>query len=99
MILAQPEIRAAVERAEIRFDPPLEDRQWGEASVDLRLGLTFTQLQPAPGVTFSLAKGIGAIAETGIWVERTLKIRDDFGKKQSYVLEPGEFILALTHCR
>jgi hypothetical protein len=35
MILSQPEIRAEVEKGQIRFDPPLEERQWHEASVDL----------------------------------------------------------------
>ena len=28
MILSQPEIRAEVEKGQIRFDPPLEERQW-----------------------------------------------------------------------
>ena len=45
MILSQPEIRAAVQNGDIKFEPPLEERQWGEASVDLRLGLNFTKLK------------------------------------------------------
>ena len=39
MILSQPEVRAAVAAGEIKFDPPLEEQQWGEASIDLRLGI------------------------------------------------------------
>lgn len=45
MILSQVNLRAAVEAGQIGFDPPLEDRQWGEASVDLRLGFSFTKLE------------------------------------------------------
>ena len=46
MILSQSEIRAEVEAGRIVFDPPLEEKQWGEASVDLRLGFDFTKLAP-----------------------------------------------------
>jgi dCTP deaminase len=97
MILSQPEIRAAVKNCEIRFDPPLEERQWGEASVDLRLGYKFTKLMGDPSVTFSMTKGIGPIAGTGLYHEETFDFRDKFGKRRTYILEPGEFILALTH--
>jgi len=45
MVLAQPEIRAEVENGRIVFDPPLEESQWGQASVDLRLGFSFTKLK------------------------------------------------------
>lgn len=99
MILSQPEIRTAVEKGEIRFDPPLEERQWGEASVDLRLGLKFTKLKPADGATFSMARGIGVIAQSGLWVEKTLEEKDDFGHRETVKLESNDFILALTHER
>jgi hypothetical protein len=56
MILSQAELRKAVDDGEIRFDPPLQTRQWGEASVDLRLGNKFTKLKPAVGVKLSLAQ-------------------------------------------
>lgn len=64
MILSQPQIREAVSRGEIKFEPALEDRQWGEASVDLRLGLNFTKLKPAPGLTVCLSRGIGPVADS-----------------------------------
>jgi dCTP deaminase len=97
MILSQPEIRAAVESGEIRFDPPLEEKQWGEASVDLRLGLKFTKLTGDSSVTFSITKGIGPIARTGLYHEETFEFQDKFGKRRTYILDPGEFILALTY--
>jgi dCTP deaminase len=97
MILSQAELRAAVESGEIRFSPPLQTRQWGEASVDLRLGNKFTKLKPSPGVKLSLAEGIGPVANYGLWEEGELPLKDKFGKTQSYCLEPSEFVLALTH--
>jgi hypothetical protein len=39
MILSQPELRAAVAAGEIKFDPPLEERQWGAASVGTQFTL------------------------------------------------------------
>lgn len=99
MILSQSEIRKEVDSGAVRFDPPLEAKQWGEASVDLRLGLQFTKLKAAPGVKVSMAGGIGVIANSGLWVQKTLKAKDEFGKKETCVLEPGEFVLALTHER
>lgn len=97
MILSQPEIRTAVEKGEIRFDPPLEERQWGEASIDLRLGLKFAKLIADSSVTFSMTKGIGPVARTGLYHEEVFELKDKFGKRRTYTLEPNEFILALTH--
>lgn len=97
MILSQPQIREEVEKGDVRFEPQLEARQWGEASIDLRLGLKFTKLIPAPNVTFSMAGGIGAVADTGLWREKVLQVEDGFGKREKYVLEPDEFILAQTY--
>ena len=98
MILAQSEIREAVAKREIVFDPPLDEKQWGEATINLRLGTRFTKLKPAPGVKLSMAHGIGAISESGLWVEEDYG-PDKFGKKRSFCLEPNEFVLALTHER
>jgi dCTP deaminase len=97
MVLSQAEIRAAVDKGEIKFNPPLEPRQWGEASVDLRLGNKFTKLKSLPGVKLSMAHGIGTVANSGLWEEEEFALTDRFGKKRSYCLEPNEFILALTH--
>lgn len=99
MILAQTEIRAAVERGDIKFDPELEERQWGEASIDLRLGLSFTKLKNVAGLTVSMASGISTIAESGLWQQKNLQIKDQFGKRETFVLEPNEFVLALTYER
>ncbi len=99
MILAQAEIRKAVADGEIKFDPPLEETQWHEASIDLRLGFKFTKLVAKRGVKVSLAYGLSAIADAGLWKEKTLRREDELGKQETYSVEPGEFILAQTYER
>ena len=99
MVLSQPDLRAAVERGDIVFDPPLEADQWGEASIDLRLGFRFTKFvrKGLDGVSFSIAKGLGALGGLNIWNMKDLKPEDELGKKEVFKLEPGEFVLALTY--
>jgi len=99
MILAQAEIREAVAKNEIRFEPPLEETQWHEASVDLRLGFKFTKLVAKRGLKVSLAQGMSAIADAGLWKEKVLKPEDELGKRETYTIETGEFILAQTYER
>lgn len=79
MILSHRELRREVESGKIVFDPPLEERQWGEASIDLRLGLKVTKFKSAEGVTFSVVQGLGAISESGLWTERVLEQDDRLG--------------------
>jgi dCTP deaminase len=84
MVLSQPDLRAAVERGDIAFNPPLEADQWGEASVDLRLGFRFTKFtrKRLEGVSFSIAKGLGALGGLNIWNMKDLQPEDEFGKKE-----------------
>lgn len=98
MILSHSEIRDAVQKGEIVFDPPLQEKQWGEATINLRLGAKFTKLKAAPGVKLSMAHGIGTISDSGLWVEEEFGF-DKFGKQRTFCLEPNEFVLALTHER
>ncbi len=72
MVLSQPEIRKAVKNQQIVFDPPLEESQWGEASVDLRLGFQFTMLEAIPGFKVSIAEGLSALAKSGFWKDMVL---------------------------
>ena len=80
------------------FDPPLEDDQWGEASVDLCLGFRFTKLKELKDFKVSVAKGLQALADAGFWVTKDLKEHDEFGA-ETCVLKPGDFVLAMTHER
>jgi dCTP deaminase len=97
MILSQVNLQAAVKSGEIGFDPSLEAKQWGEASVDLRLGFQFTKLNRVDGMTISVANGLGALAKSGFFVTKELKQKDDFGEPESCVLHPGDFILGMTY--
>jgi len=87
MILSQADIRRAVEAGEIGFSPALEEKQWGEASVDLRLGFQFTKLKDVGGhSSISVADGLSLIGQMGIWSTKTLKERDEHGKIEQYTL-------------
>jgi len=98
MILSQVDIRSAVEAGHIGFLPDLEDKQWGEASVDLRLGFQFTKLQAIGGLSsISIADGLGLVGKMGLWNTKTLKERDEHGNLEQYPLAPKEFVLAMTH--
>jgi dCTP deaminase len=97
LILSRPDLQRATERGEVVFDPPLEQNQWGQASVDLRLGFSFTRLQELSGITLSVADGLPALGASGFWKTIELKTADDFGRPQSFELEPRGFVLAMTY--
>ncbi len=97
MILSPKHIREEIKKKNIRFDPPIEERQWGEASINLRLGFTFTHFLPAAGIIFRLSDGIGALRDANVWKEEVYK--DAAGRARPYILEPGDFVLGMTHER
>jgi dCTP deaminase len=89
MILSQKDIRRLVKAKKIAFNPGLEETQWGEASVDLRLGRQFTWYRKGlDGVTLSVATGLGTLGSLNLFETEEL---------DSYDLIPGELVLALTH--
>ena len=97
MILSREDIRRAIDTGDIGFTPSLEDTQWGEASIDLRLGFSFTKIRPADGITLSVAEGLKTMGGARLWDTKELAKKDSFGKTERYILEPGEFVLALTY--
>ena len=97
MILSRPDLTGAVCDGTIKFNPPLEDGQWGEASVDLRLGYQFTRLKEVDGITVSVADGLETVANAGLWQTRELKDNDGFGNAEVFEIHPGEFVLAKTY--
>ncbi len=97
MILSQVDLRERVDKKEVVFDPPLEEKQWGEASVDLRLGFRFIKINGVEGITISVADGLEAIGDMGFWSTKDLKDKDEFGKPETLDLAPNDFVLALTH--
>ena len=100
MVLSQPDIRKAVEDGRIAFSPVLGDDQWGEASVDLRLGFSFTMLRKdLSDVKISVADGFRTLGIGDFWRTKELQEKDKLGKAETYTVEPGEFVLAMTHER
>lgn len=97
MVLSQPAIRKAVRDKSIVFDPPLEEDQWGEASVDLRLGFSFTVLQKIDGVKISVARGLEALGRAGFWKTVNLPEKDEMGHPSTFLLEPNILVLGMTH--
>lgn len=97
MILSQVDLRKSVADKEIAFNPPIEEQQWGEASIDLRLGFQFTKFRQTKGITISVADGLGALGALGLWDTKTLRQKDEMGERESYELRPGELVLGLTH--
>jgi dCTP deaminase len=89
MILSQKDLRKQVKAGKIQFSPELEEKQWGEASIDLRLGRQFTTYRKEiKGVTLSVAEGLGSLGDLNLWQTE---------EKDSFDLMPGELVLALTH--
>lgn len=97
MILSKPDIKQRVSGGDIFVSPELEDNQWGEASIDLRLGFDFTKILEATGATFSVSQGLATIAASNLWSKKRLRERDEHGVPETFTLRPGEFVLALTH--
>jgi dCTP deaminase len=89
MILSQKDLRRAVKAKKIVFTPELEEKQWGEASIDLRLGKQFTWYKKdIKGITLSVAEGTETLGDLNLWETAELS---------SYELVPGDLVLALTH--
>lgn len=97
MVLSRPEIEKAIRDGEIVFDPQIEDGQLGQASVDLRLGFKFTKLKNIRGMKISVASGLGDLGSAGFWEQMVLSETNKFGQRETFCLDPGEFILAMTH--
>ena len=97
MILSQPEIRKALADGHIGFDPPLEAKQWGHAGVDLRLGFRFTKLRDIGNIKVPVAEGLKEISRLRPWDSKELKEFDELGKRETYTIDPGEFVLSMTY--
>lgn len=100
MVLSQLDIKAALEKGDIVFTPGLEEVQWGEASIDLRLGCTFTRFIKKPkGMKLSVADGLSGLAQLKIWHDFDIRGfhpgSDDL--RNTLPLAPGEFVLGMTY--
>ena len=96
MVLSKNELLEALANEGLKFDPPVEQGQIGPTGIDLRLGPEFTVFKAAPGVRLSIAEGMAGIAAAQLWETAELEEFDQYHKISTYVLDPGEFILART---
>lgn len=98
MILSHRDLRARVDNNNISFSPSLQEEQWGEASIDLRLGHQFTVFRDnLTSMSLSIDKGLKMVGEIGLWKSKTLKSSDELGHPERFKLEPGKFVLAETY--
>ena len=97
MILSQAELREAVEKGEVAFTPSLKEEQWGEASIDLRMGYQITLLKEVKGITISLSDGIKDLGGIDLWQTRELSPKDELGNPDVFEISPGQFALATTY--
>lgn len=84
MLLCDAHILAALKGGSLKISPPPDDDCIQPASIDLRLGNTFAVQKP-PHLVISTTKGI--LPE----MERT--------KRESILIEPGQFLLGTTRER
>ena len=91
MILSQPDLEEAIKKGEIKFDPPLAAGQIRPASIDLRLGYNFFEPRKVPQI--AVRHGLANLTDDAFWAEKNLESAEPFA---SYILEPGEFVLAQT---
>ncbi len=97
MVLSQEDIRKAIKKGDVLFSPELEETQYGQASVDLRLGFTFTKFKKLPGIKISVANGLGAIGDSTFWETMVKGETNVHGQRETYTLEPGDFVLGMTY--
>ena len=97
MILSRADLRQAVKEGKVAFDPPLEEGQWGEASVDLRLGYQFTTLVNQENVTISVADGLKPVEQSNLWNTDDLRKPDLHGRPRFHEIRRGDFVLAQTY--
>src|SRR5437867_636035 len=97
MVLSQGDIRKLIKKGEIGFHPALEEKQFGEASIDLRLGFKFTIFKQQSGIKISVADGLDPIAAAALWETIELQETNPHGQRQTYCLEPNKFVLAMTY--
>ena len=86
-----------VKDGHLAFSPSLEEDQFGEASIDLRLGFSFTVLRNVPGIKISVSGGLGALSNCDLWRTKELKERDELDNVETFTIEPRQFVLAMTH--
>lgn len=87
MVLSDVDIRKYIEAGKIRVTPPLPPEQFGSCSVDFRLGNEFNVFEHSryPYIDLSSAAALDGIMRKMV-----------VGPGEPFVLQPREFVLAIT---
>ena len=94
MVLSDQEIWAEIMKGSLIIDPGLEPAQVGPSSIDLRLGSQFTVFK-APEKGFETIIDLATIGDTER-VAAQLGETENLKEGETFVLEPGKFVLAYT---
>lgn len=97
MFLSTSDLRQAHAKGEIRFEPDIESKQFRHASIDLRLGYKISKIKAKKGFDIDAVELRDWALSNESWDKKTLKHRDELGKRESFVIEPNEFIIAQTY--
>src|SRR5690349_22731726 len=87
MVLSDIDIRRYLEQGKIRVSPPLPPEQFGSCSVDFRLGAEFSVFEHSRHAYIDVREK-GAIQD----LMRTIRVPAG----EPFILQPGEFALAIT---
>src|SRR3954464_645644 len=87
MVLSDIDIRSYIERGKIRISPQLPPEQYGSCSVDFRLGSEFSVFEHSR-FPYIDVRDKSAIQD----LMRTVHVKDG----EPFVLQPREFVLAIT---
>lgn len=88
MVLSDVDIRKYMEQGKIKVSPELTPEQYGSCSVDFRLGNEFGVFEHSRHAYIDLREGSTAIGD----LMRTIEVPTG----ESFILQPGEFALAIT---
>ncbi len=88
MVLSDVDIRKYMEQGKIKVTPELTPEQYGSCSIDFRLGNEFGVFEHSRHAFIDLREGSTAIQD----LMRTIEVP----MGESFILQPGEFALAIT---
>ena len=94
MILSYKDLKLALSKGQIEFNPEISEDQVGISSIDLRLGYVFTRLKENPGLVVRPAAD--GFNPTDIVEHENLENKTVLGEQALFKLRPGELKLALT---
>lgn len=86
MILSDRDLKAAIKKGRLRFDPAVTPGQIGPCSIDLRLGPDFRLFRSSKVVLIDPKEGL-----PHDYME-SVRLRDE----DKFILHPGNFVLAST---